>query len=180
MTAEIPTITSRSFLERLRTAGIEPGDSEELRLSKSLLMLATGLVCVAMMVWMALYLLFGLNFSTDIPMIFLLLLSGNMFLFVWTHRYDFFRVTQLGLLLFLPYAAQWATGNLIVSSGIVRGVCWHRSARFCASALGNRWAGSSHGWFLLRYLGGWHWNASPGRFTDAPAVSRWMRSPGDA
>jgi predicted SprT family Zn-dependent metalloprotease len=30
-----------SFTERLRTAGIAPGDSEELRLNKSLLMLAT-------------------------------------------------------------------------------------------------------------------------------------------
>lgn len=131
------------FIERLRTAGIEPGDSEELRLSKSLLMLATGLVCAAMMVWVALYSLFGLKFSTDIPMLFLLLLAGNMFLFIGTHRYDFFRVTQLGLFLFLPYGAQWATGNLIVSSGIVLwGLLAPIGAILCIGAR------ESMGWFI--------------------------------
>ena len=34
--------TPQRFLARLQNAGIEPGDSEELRLNKSLLMLATG------------------------------------------------------------------------------------------------------------------------------------------
>lgn len=143
MNTQIPSTASRSFIERLRTAGIEPSDNEELRLSKSLLMLATGLVCAAMMVWLALYLLFGLNFSTDIPMIFLLLLAGNMFLFIGTHRFDFFRVTQLGFFLFLPYVAQWATGNLIVSSGIVLwGLLAPIGAILCIGAR------ESMGWFI--------------------------------
>lgn len=143
MNTQISAIPPRSFFERFRTAGIEPGDSEELRLSKSLLMLATGLVCAAMMVWLAIYMFFGLKFSTDIPMIFLLLLAGNMFLFIGTHRFDFFRVTQLGLFLFLPYGAQWATGNLIVSSGIVLwGLLAPIGAILCIGAR------ESMGWFI--------------------------------
>ena len=143
MNTQTTSIVSQSFIERLRTAGIEPGDSEEVRLSKSLLMLATGLVCAAMMVWLALYSLVGLNFSTDIPMIFLLMLAGNMYLFIRTHRYDFFRVTQLGLFLFLPYGAQWATGNLIVSSGIVLwGLLAPIGAILCIGAR------ESMGWFI--------------------------------
>jgi adenylate cyclase len=143
MATQISSIASRGFLERLRTAGIEPGDSEELRLSKSLLMLATGLVCAAMMVWLAIYTLLGLRFSTDIPMLFLLLLAGNMFLFIGTHRFDFFRVTQLGLFLFLPYVAQWASGNLIVSSGIVLwGLLAPIGAILCIGAR------ESMGWFI--------------------------------
>jgi len=143
MNTPISAFAAPSFFDRFRTAGIEPGDGEELRLSKSLLMLATGLVCAAMMVWLAIYMFFGLRFSTDVPMIFLLLLAGNMFLFIGTRRFDFFRVTQLGLFLFLPYGAQWATGNLIVSSGIVLwGLLAPIGAILCIGAR------ESMGWFI--------------------------------
>jgi hypothetical protein len=117
---ETSTLTPPSgFADKFRTAGLDIGDDEELRLNKSLLMLATGLVCVAMMVWMALYTLLGLHFNIDMPLLFLLLLAGNMFFHMWKPRFDFFRVTQLGLFLFLPFVAQWSTGNLITSSGVI-------------------------------------------------------------
>lgn len=120
-----------------------PDDSDERRLSKALLMLATGLVCVAMMVWLSIYKLFGLRLSSDIPAVFLLLLAGNMFVFICSHRFDFFRVTQLGLFLFLPYCAQWATGNLIVSSGIILwGLLAPIGAILCIGAR------QSMGWFI--------------------------------
>ena len=45
----------RTFLDRLRHAGISPTDSEELRLQKSLLIFATGLISCASMVWLLIY-----------------------------------------------------------------------------------------------------------------------------
>lgn len=108
-----------TFYDRLRHAGIEPDDSEELRLNKSLLMLATGLACVALMVWVAIYSLLGPKLSTTMPLVFQLLLAGNMGLYIKTRNFDFFRVTQLALFLFLPFTAQWAIGNFIDSSGVV-------------------------------------------------------------
>ncbi len=107
------------FYDRLRNAGIEPSDSEELRLNKSLLMLATGLACVALMVWVAIYSVLGPQLSTTLPLIFQLVLAGNMALYIKTRNFDFFRITQLALFLFLPFAAQWAIGNFIDSSGVV-------------------------------------------------------------
>lgn len=106
------------FLARLQNAGIEPGDSEELRLNKSLLMLATGLASVAIMIWVAIYLALGPQFSTTAPLVFQLLLAGNMLLFIRTRNFDFFRVTQLGLFLFLPFIAQWS-GTIISTSGVL-------------------------------------------------------------
>ena len=110
--------TPQRFLARLQNAGIEPGDSEELRLNKSLLMLATGLASVAIMIWVAIYLALGPQFSTTAPLVFQLLLAGNMLLFIRTRNFDFFRVTQLGLFLFLPFVAQWS-GTIISTSGVL-------------------------------------------------------------
>ena len=108
-----------TLAERIRNAGIEPGDSEETRLNKSLLMLATGMACLAAMVWVSIYSLIGPQISTTLPLIFQLLLAGNMALYIKTRNFSFFRLSQLGLFLFLPFGAQWTIGNFIDSSGVV-------------------------------------------------------------
>ena len=107
------------FYERLRHAGIEPDDSEELRLNKSLLMLATGLVSVAIMIWVTIYSILGPQFSATVPFAFQILLAGNMLFYIKTRNFDFFRVTQLGLFLFLPFVALWAGGTIISTSGVM-------------------------------------------------------------
>jgi class 3 adenylate cyclase len=136
-----------SFAERLRTAGINPGDSEEIRLNKSLLMLATGLVSLTTMLWVGLYSLLGPNFSTTLPFAFQLLLAGNMVLYIRTGNFEFFRVSQLGLFLFLPFVAQWSGGNFITSSGVVLwGLLAPIGAILC---IGVR---ESVGWFLAWVL----------------------------
>lgn len=143
MTDQVLPANPPTFAERLRTAGIEPSDSDEMRLNKSLLMLATGLVCVSMMLWAGLYWLLGAALSMNVPMLFLLLLAGNMVIFIGTRHFDFFRVSQLGLLLFLPFVAQWMTGNLITSSGIILwGLLGPIGAILCIGAR------QSLGWFI--------------------------------
>ena len=138
------TATSSTGLgSEVRSVVIELGNEEELKLNKSLLMLATGLVCAAMMIWVALYTVLGLHFSIDLPMIFLFLLAGNMFLHLKIQRFDIFRVTQLGLFLFLPFVAQWNAGNLITSSGLILwGLIAPIGAILCIGAR------ESIGWFI--------------------------------
>jgi adenylate cyclase len=113
------TVQNSSFLDRLRTAGVEPGDSEEQRLNKSLLAFATGLVSLASMLWVAIYWLLGPLISSTPPLAFELLLVGNLLLYIQTRNFEFFRVTQLALFLFGPFAMQWGMGTFIDSSGIV-------------------------------------------------------------
>jgi len=71
------------------------------------------------MVWVGIYSILGPQFSTTIPFAFQLLLVGNLVLYVQSRNFDFFRVSQLGLFLFLPFVAQWAGGTIISTSGVV-------------------------------------------------------------
>ena len=107
------------FLERLRNAGIDPDDNEEQRLNKSLLMLATGLISVTSMLWVAIYWVLGPQFSSTLPFTFQLLLVANMVLYLRTKNFNFFRITQTALFLFMPFVVQWTIGNFVSASGIV-------------------------------------------------------------
>ena len=109
---------SDALLSPFRSAGISPDDSAELQLKKSLLMLATGLVCVMSMLWLFIYWQLGPQFSTTVPFAFQLLLAGNMAIYLKTRNFDLFRHTQLGLFLFMPFVAQWSIGNFITASGV--------------------------------------------------------------
>jgi adenylate cyclase len=109
---------SASISDFLRNSGVRPDDPEELRIQKSLLILATGLISIATIIWLLLYWQLGPRFSSTIPFVFQLLLAGNLSLYLKTGNFHAFRVTQLGLLLFFPFFAQWAIGNFITASGI--------------------------------------------------------------
>jgi adenylate cyclase len=115
-----PAAPPRSgFFMRLRHAGVEADDSAELRLNKQLLMLATGLVSVAAMLWLLIYWRLGPQFPVTYPYLFQLVLAGNVALYAATRNFDFFRITQLGLFLFAPFVMQWSIGNFIDASGLV-------------------------------------------------------------
>jgi len=109
---------SRSFLEDVRRAGVLPGDSEELRLQKSLLVFATGLISFASMLWLFIYWQLGPQFSSTIPFAFQLLLVGNLVVYLKTRNFEGFRLIQLALFLFMPFVAQWSMGNFITASGL--------------------------------------------------------------
>lgn len=109
----------RRFIGKILAAGIIPADDAETRLNKALLMLATGLFTLTTVLWVLIYALLGRTFSTTLPFAFQLLLVGNMLLYTRTGNFVFFRNSQLGLFLFLPFVAQWAAGNFITASGLV-------------------------------------------------------------
>ena len=143
MTNPAPPAAPNGFLARLRSGGIEPGDDPDKRLAKSLLILATGLISLAAIFWVAIYWVLGPAFSSTIPILFQLMLVGNLLLFIATRNFAFFSVSQLALLLFLPFVAQWMIGNIIDSSGIALwGVLAPVGALLCFGV------SQSAGWFI--------------------------------
>lgn len=111
--------SSPGFLARLRSGGVRVDDSPEEQLNKSLLLLATGLVCIASILWLAVYWSLGPKLSATLPFAYQLLLAGNLLLYIRSGNFKLFRNTQLGLFLFVPFVAQWAIGNFITASGIL-------------------------------------------------------------
>lgn len=98
-------------------AGFRPGDDAEMRLKKSLLIFATGLVSLGSMVWLFLYWQMGPQFSSTVPLVFLILLVANLLFFFKNGNFDFFRYSQLALFLLAPFVIQWGIGNFITASG---------------------------------------------------------------
>lgn len=159
-----------SFMARLRNAGIDPADCDDTRISKSLLIFATGLVSLTSMLWLALYWSLGPRLSSTLPFAFQLLLVGNLALYLRGGNFALFRTTQLGLFLFFPFVAQWSIGNFITGSGIVLwGLLAPIGAILCVGVR------ESLGWFvgyvfLLVLTGGFDYFLADVATPDKPTI----------
>ena len=111
-------IPGRNFISRLGAAAIDAADSEELRLRKSLLMFASGLMNVAAIIWLGIYWWMGMKLPTSIPLGFQILSALVLVIYLRTRNFDFFRLAQLALFLFFPFVIQWAIGSFVSSSGV--------------------------------------------------------------
>jgi class 3 adenylate cyclase len=104
---------------RLRTAGIEADDADDVKLKKSLLMFAMGLTVAAPVLWLTLYGAMGLNLPASVPFGYQLVSLGTLLVYLVTRNFDLFRVLQLSLYLFFPFVLQWHLGDFITASGFV-------------------------------------------------------------
>ncbi len=111
-------IPGRDLISRLGAAALDPSDSEELRLRKTLLMFASGLMNAAAILWVGIYWWMGLKLPTSIPFGFQVLSALVLFTYLKTRNFDFFRLAQLALFLFFPFVIQWSIGSFVSSSGI--------------------------------------------------------------
>ncbi|MEC5387017.1 adenylate/guanylate cyclase domain-containing protein [Uliginosibacterium sp. H3] len=131
MTTHMPPMdnSGSSFMTRLRNAGIEPGDSEDLRQQKSLLVFMSGLVSLASVLWLMIYGWMGPNLSSSLPFGLQVLVAFNLWVYIQFRNFDLFRISQIGLLLFFPFVAQWALGDFVSASGLI---LWGLLAPICA------------------------------------------------
>lgn len=108
----------RGLIGRLANAAIEEGDDDVVRLQKTLLLFASGLMNIAAVMWLAIYWWMGLKLPTTIPLGFQILSALVLLVYLRTRNFDFFRVAQLSLFLFFPFIVQWSIGSFVSSSGI--------------------------------------------------------------
>ena len=81
-----------SWLERVGRSALDSSDSEDLRLRKTLLMFASGLMNMAAIVWLAIYWVMGLKLPTTIPLVYQALSAIILAIYLKTRNFDFFRV----------------------------------------------------------------------------------------
>ena len=104
---------------RLRAAGVEPGDADDLKIKKQLLLFAMGLMTAAPMLWNALYGYFGLQTSAAVPFAYQVISLATLLLYLSTGNFTVFRASQQVLFQFFPFVLQWSLGNFVSASGIV-------------------------------------------------------------
>ena len=117
--APAATPPRQTWLQRLGNAAIDANDSDDLRLRKTLLIFASGLMNMAAIVWLAIYWALGLKLPTTIPLAYQVISALILVVYLKTRNFDFFRIAQLSLFLFAPFVIQWSIGSFVNSSGIV-------------------------------------------------------------
>src|SRR6266498_3143601 len=111
-------LTERA-LPLVANIGVDPHDSDEVRLRKTLLTLGSFMFIAAGTLWGILYFSFGEFIAGSIPLGYAIFSSLSVIFFYWTHRYRFFLFTQLLLILLLPFLLMIALGGFIKSSAVI-------------------------------------------------------------
>jgi len=106
--------------QHIGTQEIKPEilDTQEDKLRKSLLIFAASFMTFAVMFWLAIYWMMGLNFSSTVPLIYQIISVGSLVHYMKTRNFEVLRFVQLNLFLFAPFIMQWSIGSSITSSGV--------------------------------------------------------------
>ncbi len=138
---------SNSFLQKFTAPiahiGTDPGDSEDTRLQKMLLVFSTLMMATAAIVWGFIYLAFGERLAAAIPLSYCVLSYLSTAVFAKTRRYTFFRTSQLLFSLLLPFFLMQALGGFVNSSAVV---VWSLTSPLGALFFAGR--RQAIGWFL--------------------------------
>jgi guanylate cyclase len=112
------SLLSRAVSRAARFAA-EPGDADDVRLNKALLMLETLMGFPAGVIWGLLYLAYGEWLAAAIPLSYSVLSAAAVAVFAVTRRFGLFRFIELLLILLLPFALQLVLGGFVSSSAVV-------------------------------------------------------------
>jgi adenylate cyclase len=114
---EIPAWIRRP-LERLSLIGVVPDDSDEVRVQKVTLTIASEIVTVLSVAWVGTYLALGLPQAAAIPFTYQAASVVTLVAFARTKDYRFFRFSQIVLIFALPFLLQWSLGGYANSSAV--------------------------------------------------------------
>jgi len=107
------------LLSRLSGRVISATDSDEQKLHKTLLIFACGLMGFAAMLWLAIYHAMGIRYSSTVPLVYLVVSASTLGIYLWRLNFEFFRLAQTSLYLFVPFIMQWSIGSYVTSSGVM-------------------------------------------------------------
>ncbi len=131
----------------IRHIGAEAADSEDARLQKTLLIGASLMLIMMGLLWGGIYIAFDEPLAGTVPITYAVVSSLSILLFGLTHRYRLFRVSQLLLILVLPFLLHLALGGFVNSSAAI---LWSLICPFGALLFGQR----QHAlWWFLAFLG---------------------------
>ena len=109
----------RSPLSMILKIGENLDDAQDIRLQKSLLVAGSFMFIAAGALWGIAYILFGEPLAGMIPLSYAMISFLTVIHFSVTRQYRFFRASQLGLILVLPFLLMVALGGFINSSAVI-------------------------------------------------------------
>ncbi|MGH2674825.1 MAG: adenylate/guanylate cyclase domain-containing protein [Actinomycetota bacterium] len=112
------------WIDRIAAIGVLPSDTDQERLRKATLTLASVLITPLALVWVVTYWALGEPQGAAAPLIYQVVSLTNLIVFARTKRYRFFRFSQIFLMLLLPFAFQLALGGFVPSSGVIMWAVW--------------------------------------------------------
>jgi len=89
------------------------------KLRRSLLVFACALMSCAVMLWLAIYWMMGLEYSTNVPLAYQIISITSLLIYLKNGNFIIFRFVQLSLFLFSPFIMQWSIGSSVASSGLM-------------------------------------------------------------
>ncbi|HEU0189366.1 MAG TPA: adenylate/guanylate cyclase domain-containing protein [Gallionella sp.] len=92
---------------------------QEDKLRRDLLIFACAFMNLAVVLWLAIYWMMGLHFSSNVPLVYQLISVASLVHFLKTRRFEVFRFIQLSLFLFVPFIMQWSIGSAVTASGVM-------------------------------------------------------------
>ena len=114
----IRDVFSRTF-SLISRIGADPNDSDDVRLQKALLATGAIMFILAGALWGMMYIAFGEPLAGSIPLSYAAISLLSVLLFSLTHRYRFFRFSQLTLILLLPFLLMLSLGGFVNSSAVI-------------------------------------------------------------
>ncbi|MGI9586561.1 MAG: adenylate/guanylate cyclase domain-containing protein [Acidimicrobiia bacterium] len=100
------------------TFSLEADDETE-RLRKAVMTSSVLLICIGGVVWAVAYAVLGDLRSASIPLAYVVLSIINIAVLYWTKADRFFLVSQLVLILMLPFMLQWSAGGFVPSGAVM-------------------------------------------------------------
>jgi guanylate cyclase len=104
---------------RLSRVGADPDDDEDTRLRKSLLVICAVPFMLAGLAWGVMYFALGQPLAAAIPSAYAAISLASVLHFGATRRYRFFCVSQLTLILLLPFFLMLTLGGFVTGSAVV-------------------------------------------------------------
>ncbi len=98
--------------------GAEVTDTQEDKLRKNLLIFASAFMTFAVMLWLAIYWMLGVNFSSNVSLGYQAISVASLVYYMKTRNFEVLRFVQLTLFLFAPFVMQWSLGSSVTSSGV--------------------------------------------------------------
>lgn len=104
---------------KFHAADEEVSYTQEDKLHKDLLIFACAFMNLAVVLWLAIYWIMGLHFSTTVPLTYQLISVASLVHYLKFKNFEIFRFVQLSLFLFVPFIMQWSIGSSVTASGVM-------------------------------------------------------------